>query len=86
MALDPPSTWGPNVRARITAVGITDTSKITNAQLDTVWEAITAEHREQLTTKAKVTEGITGSIAVLPHPIGGAATGTHVTLVKGPIE
>ena len=65
--------WGPAVRAAVQGVGITDTAKITQSQLDAVWIAITGAHRTHLTD----------NMEVLPDTLNNP-TGQAIAVTAGP--
>jgi len=48
MALDSNTTWGANIRAKITALGITDGTPVTNTDLDAIWSEVKMEDTSQL--------------------------------------
>lgn len=53
MALDE-NRWGPAVAARLRTVSIPQDRFITNDELDTVWKAITDEHKKEVRGHADI--------------------------------
>lgn len=55
MALDSFVSWGNQIAAALKALNISDSSKITDSQLELVWQTIKEIDREQLTDKMEAT-------------------------------
>lgn len=72
MALQPNS-WGTKVAAAVKAIGITGDAKITDSQLEQVWQAICGEHDTEISTNLEAT----GTTTVA----GGSSAGSHPTTI-----